>query len=383
MYAKIQVAQQLFQDQEGQSIGDLMPICGNRLCVCNGATAEMRKSYASRHCRGEADYTLLKRVNCEDTSPEAIKLVLEREMQEYVTDCRYGLFPMWQKEGVTVDEKQSNYIIWLRCRYKDYEVADCTAKIKISYNQVCKAVETYWWMYASAHCLACDEDGSCKFVSFEEHANFQHVYCKVINEFTTVNTTVPLTVELKEQVEKAVVRAPWLKPGKLFVNIKALFPTYSSTYWVKAKGPLYSYRKTIKKHLKDDEADVNYEKDSILHIREWVKENTFEKKKDFPEFNLYTVFVAAYEIKIDTAPPQLNLTREERMSWRPKHVVRVVLTSIAMALQFPLLQLKPSLHRYSVISADTTFKLSLLQLLKVNLNIVCSIIFLCRTIELT
>mmetsp|Transcript_7290 Transcript_7290/g.9445 ORF Transcript_7290/g.9445 Transcript_7290/m.9445 type:complete len:269 (+) Transcript_7290:423-1229(+) len=179
-----------------------MPICGNRLCVCNGATAEMRKSYASRHCRGEADYTLLKRVNCEDTSPEAIKLVLEREMQEYVTDCRYGLFPMWQKEGVTVDEKQSNYIIWLRCRYKDYEVADCTAKIKISYNQVCKAVETYWWMYASAHCLACDEDGSCKFVSFEEHANFQHVYCKVINEFTTVNTTVPLTVELKEYWDK-------------------------------------------------------------------------------------------------------------------------------------------------------------------------------------
>ena len=114
-----------------------------------------------------------------------------------------------------------------------------------------------------------------------------------------------------------------------------------------------------------------------------MKENTFEKKKDFPEFNLYTVFVAAYEIKIDTAPPPLNLTREERMSWRPQHVVRVVLTSIAMALQFPLLQLKPSLHRYSVIAADTTFKLSLLQLLKVNLNIVHSIIFLCRTIELT
>ena len=58
--------------------------------------------------------------------------------------------------------------------------------------------------------------------------------------------------------------------------------------WVKAKGPLYSYRKTIKKHLKDDEADVNYEKDLILHIREWVKENTFEKKKDFPEFNCTT-----------------------------------------------------------------------------------------------
>ena len=131
------MAQQLFQHQEGQSIGDLMPICGNRLCVCNGATAEMRKSYASRHCRGEDDYTLLKRVNCEDTSPEAIKLVLDREMQEYVTDCRYGLFPMWKKEGVTVDASQSNYIIWLRCRYKDYEVADCTAKIKISYNQVC------------------------------------------------------------------------------------------------------------------------------------------------------------------------------------------------------------------------------------------------------
>ena len=126
------MAQQLFQHQEGQSIGDLMPICGNRLCVCNGATAEMRKSYASRHCRGEDDYTLLKRVNCEDTSPEAIKLVLDREMQEYVTDCRYGLFPMWKKEGVTVDASQSNYIIWLRCRYKDYEVADCTAKISCS-----------------------------------------------------------------------------------------------------------------------------------------------------------------------------------------------------------------------------------------------------------
>ena len=110
------MAQQLFQHQEGQSIADLMPKCENRLFTCNGATAEIRKSYASRHCRGEDDYTLLKSVNVEDTSTQGIQLVIEREMLEYVKDCPYGLHPMWKKEGETVDVAESNYTNWLRCR---------------------------------------------------------------------------------------------------------------------------------------------------------------------------------------------------------------------------------------------------------------------------
>mmetsp|Transcript_22858 Transcript_22858/g.29277 ORF Transcript_22858/g.29277 Transcript_22858/m.29277 type:complete len:92 (-) Transcript_22858:1-276(-) len=63
-------------------------------------------------------------------------------------------------------------------------------------------------------------------------------------------------------------------------------------------------------------------------------------------FDIYTVFVTAYEIIIDTSPPPVNLSRHERSAWRPKHVVRIVLSSIAMAIQIPILQLKPSILNY-------------------------------------
>jgi len=97
--------------------------------------------------------------------------------------------------------------------------------------------------------------------------------------------------------------------------------------------------------------------------------------KEEDDFNIYTVFVTAYEIIIDTSPPPVNLSRHARDAWRPKHVVRIVLSSFAMALQFPILQLQPSILNYTCIAADTTFKLSICKLLKMSFSIyVCAYI---------
>ena len=130
--------------------------------------------------------------------------------------------------------------------------------------------------------------------------------------------------------------------------------------------------------MKDEtlhECGAQYERDSVLHIRDWAGQNVFENVKEEENFDIYTVFVTAYEIIIDTSPPPVNLSRHERVAWRPKHVVRIVLSFIAIALQIPILQLKPSVLNYTCIAANTTFKLSICKLLKVSLLIyVCAYI---------
>ena len=44
---------------------------------------------------------------------------------------------------------------------------------------------------------------------------------------------------------------------------------------------------------------AQYERDSVLHIRDWAKRNIFENVKEEVDFDIYTVFVMVYEIIID------------------------------------------------------------------------------------
>ena len=82
------------------------------------------------------------------------------------------------------------------------------------------------------------------------------------------------------------------------------------------------------------------------------------------DFSIFSFFVAAHELVPDLSPPPTDPM--ERKSWKPEHRIRVVLCSIAMALNFPILQLKPSLLRYFCLSADSTFKF-----VKYCLNVKC------------
>ena len=108
-----------------------------------------------------------------------------------------------------------------------------------------------------------------------------------------------------------------------------------------------------------------YHTESIYAIKRWTLNNTYDVVSQRGDFNIYTLFVAAYDIQPDNSPPPTS--REERKTWKPKHQLRIVLCSIAMAMNFPLLQLKPSLLRYMCISADSTFKLTIFKSIKVFL----------------
>jgi len=112
-------------------------------------------------------------------------------------------------------------------------------------------------------------------------------------------------------------------------------------------------------------SNSGYDTDSIYAIKRWTQNNTYEKVSQRSDFNIYTLFLAAYDIQPDNSPPPIS--REERKKWKPLHQLRIVLCSIAMAMNFPLLQLKPSLQRYLCICADSTFKLTIFKSIKVFL----------------
>ncbi len=91
------------------------------------------------------------------------------------------------------------------------------------------------------------------------------------------------------------------------------------------------------------------------------------------DFSIFSLFVAAHEFVPDLSPPPTNPT--EMKGWKPNHRIRVVLCSIAMTLYFPILQLEPSLLRYFCVSADSTFKLAIFNLVRVfkEFNLVLAI----------
>ena len=91
--------------------------------------------------------------------------------------------------------------------------------------------------------------------------------------------------------------------------------------------------------------------------------NIFEEVVKREDFSIYKLFVAAYEFNLDDSEPPTNA--RERRSFTPKHEIRVVLSSIAMAAILPVLQLQPNVRKHLVIGADSTFKLAIIKLLKV------------------
>ena len=99
-----------------------------------------------------------------------------------------------------------------------------------------------------------------------------------------------------------MVENPSIKPRNLFSIAKRSFPQYSSIYWSKVKTPIHSYRRKLLKKIKDktrNECGAQYERDSVLYIRDLAIRNIFENVKKEEDFDIYTAFVMAYEIIID------------------------------------------------------------------------------------
>ena len=102
-----------------------------------------------------------------------------------------------------------------------------------------------------------------------------------------------------------------------------------------------------------------------MEIEDWIENNIYEEVCKRNDFSVYTLFVASHEIVMDQSEPPTSIN--ERKLWVPKHRIRIVLTSIAMSLYLVIMSLKPSVRNHIIVGSDSTFKLSIIKLIKVLL----------------
>ena len=275
---------------------------------------------------------------------------------------------VWKKWREKVDNSTNNHISGkyrrvLICSYRD--LCDCNAKMKLEYSIAKHSISLLWYTFGFSHAMSSRLNN--RFMSFESHKSFKHTRFNHKSEFDPNIRSTYMTIELKEKVEETLINSPTMSPESLIKEMQKSFPTYSQRYWVLARKSIRSYRLTLKKVLKrSGPSSATYHNDSFNAIRGWVSNNTYDVISQRNDFDLFSLFVAAHEIEQDMSAPPIDSI--ERSNWTPKHKIRIVLCSIAMSLNFPILQLKPSLHRYLCVSADSTFKLAIFKLIKVSLH---------------
>ena len=298
---------------------------------------------------------------------DAMNFHCNRIIEEYSSEVR----KRWKEnvDNAINNQVSGKYTRTLICSYRD--LCDCNAKMKLDYSMSTHSISLLWYSFGFSHGMPSTLNN--RFAKFEEHEKFVHTRIKQKSEYDVSCSSISLTIELREHIERTLIECPTMTPNSLVKEMQDSFPNYSSRYWVLATKSIRSYRSTITKILKQcGPSSAEYHNDSFISIRDWVANNTFDVVSRKSDFNLFTLFVAAHEINQDMSAPPMN--ERERSEWTPVHKIRIVLCSIAMSLNFPIMQLKPSLHRYLCIAADSTFKLAVHKLIKVSVFILFQII---------
>ena len=353
-------------NQHETSILDFVPTCFHSLCRCNPVnTSESRRSSSKRKLDGMQDWLLMEEfpLNAPTLSHTDIVDALDSKCCEIIEDHATVLRKRWRlKTSNSLNDNQSGeYIRVLICSY--YDTCNCNARMKLKFSVSRQVISLLWYTFGYSHAMP-SELGT-RFPTFESHESFQHFRLEQVSEYDSSTNSVQLTIALKEKIEELILQSPTMSPSHLYKEMQSSFPLYSDRYWVKAHKSICSYRQTLKKNLNESGPNSEkYQNDSFIHIKDWVISNTYDIVSARNDFNIYSLFVAAHELVPDLSPPPSDPIL--RKSWKPKHRIRIVLCSIAMALNFPILQLKPSLLRYFCVSADSTFKLAIFNLVKVS-----------------
>ena len=342
-----------------------MPSCSNLLCKCkpNNQSSE-RRSLGKRKKTEGCEWLKFREYDMPIPTPSHDEIIVEIDacLANIIKESVTYLLPKWKhlpKLDIN-NSSTSKYVRTLICVYN--QTADCNARMKIEYSGLKNKITLYWYTFSSAHGMPYELNN--RFLNFDVHHSFVHCRVSQKSEFDTSTNSVELTIELQESIEKVLASSPNVSPSHLLRELKEMFVSYSETFWVKAEKSVKAYRNTLlKKYIHGNQQDPSYHTDSIYAIKRWTLNNTFDKVSQHETFNIFTLFVASYDIQPDNSPPPIS--REDRKKWKPQHKLRIVLCSIAMAMNFPLLQLKPSLLRYLCISADSTFKLTIFKSIKV------------------
>ena len=138
---------------------------------------------------------------------------------------------------------------------------------------------------------------------------------------------------------------------------------YDDNFWLRAKQPMCNHRLSIKKKMNQLNS-FNGDPESFSAIKQWALSQTYSVLSQDPSFNEHTNFVCAHEFLPDSSAPPVDPTSLRK--WNPKHIIRIVFTSISQSMQLPALNLIPSVRDYCVPFSDTTYKLTHIKDFKVS-----------------
>ena len=220
------------------------------------------------------------------------------------------------------------------------------------------AIHVKWFTKSNAHGMS---DLMIYFETIEDHDIFTHQLAKQSVDNDPIRTFV-LPLNIRDWIGDNVNRFPEKKPSKLIEHCKLAFPSHSNNFWIMAHGPIMSLRRTMINKIKYN-SSFGAEPDSFYAIEQYALSLSFEKLSIRDDFSNDTVFLCASEFVPDTS--QAPISVRDRIAWHPKHVMRMVFTSVNMCMQIPILCLKPNIKQFCVISADSTYKLSFLPDMKV------------------
>jgi len=122
-------------------------------------------------------------------------------------------------------------------------------RLKLECSVLNKKINMYWYTFSSAHAMPSELNN--RFMNVDVHSTFTHYRVNQNSEFDDSRTSVQLTIHVQESIENVLSNAPSISPSQLLTELKNQYPSYSSTYWIKAEKSIKSYRKTLLKKFID------------------------------------------------------------------------------------------------------------------------------------
>lgn len=114
-----------------------------------------------------------------------------------------------------------------------------------------------------------------------------------------------LSIEMKELIEAIVYNDNNIKNISVHSRIRSyksggeVVWDFSGSKWSSMKSKINSYSKTTQKIIKRTQGALFG--DTLRDLQEWAVNNTYKEvvKREKDDFNIYTMFVAAYKFEMD------------------------------------------------------------------------------------
>ena len=117
------------------------------------------------------------------------------------------------------NQVSGKYTRTLICSYRD--LCDCNAKMKLDYSMSTHSISLLWYSFGHSHGMPSSLNN--RFATFEEHNNFVHTRINHKSEYDVSLTSISLTIELREHIEKTLIACPIMSPDSLVKEMQKSF----------------------------------------------------------------------------------------------------------------------------------------------------------------